>query len=102
MAFQDLTEQAQKHTDIFLPEEFDLIVPLKSAELFVRVRPCLAPLIFLLYLSRNMNFAQMEKRLGGISASAFSRNKVRLSEKIEKDPYLRFRFKKIKNALSGF
>jgi len=49
-----------------------------------------------------MSFAQMEKRLGGISASAFSRNKVRLSEKIEKDPYLRFRFKNIKNALSEF
>jgi len=45
MAFQDLTG-TQKHTDI-LPEGCDLIVPLKSVELFVRVRPCLAPLIFL-------------------------------------------------------
>jgi len=46
MAFQDLTGQAQKYTDI-LPEGFDLIVPLKSVELFAHVRPCLAPLIFL-------------------------------------------------------
>ena len=65
-----------------------------------------ARLIFLelcrIYLSRNMSLAQMGKRLGAISASAFSRNKVRLREKIEKDPYLRFRFEKIKNALSRF
>ncbi|MEA3358142.1 MAG: hypothetical protein U9R17_01860 [Thermodesulfobacteriota bacterium] len=49
-----------------------------------------------------MNLAQMGKRLGGISASAFSRNKVRLREKIEKDPYLMLRFERIKNVSCGF
>jgi hypothetical protein len=49
MAFQDLTGQERKHTDI-LPKGLDLIVPLKSVELFVRVRPCLAPLIFDLHI----------------------------------------------------
>jgi len=78
-----------------------------QSELYQRRAKCRdARLIFLelcrIYLSRNMSLAQMGKRLGAISASAFSRNKVRLREKIEKDPYLRFRFEKIKNALSRF
>ena len=78
-----------------------------QSELYQRRAQCRdARLIFLelcrIYLSRNMSLAQMGKRLGAISASAFSRNKVRLREKIEKDPYLRFRFEKIKNALSRF
>jgi putative transposase len=76
-----------------------------QSKLYQRRSQCRdARLIFLelcrIYLSRNMSLAQMGKRLGAISASAFSRNKVRLREKIEKDANLRFRFEKIKNALS--
>jgi hypothetical protein len=47
-----------------------------------------------------MTLPEIGKRLGNISASAFSRNKVRLAEKIEKDPFMRQRFKKLKNVWS--
>ena len=61
---------------------------LDQAELYKRRAQCRdARLIFLelcrIYLSRKMSLAEIGKGLGDISASAFSRNKVRLAEKIE-------------------
>lgn len=55
-----------------------------ETELYQKRAKCRdARLIFLelcrIYLSRNMSFAEMGKNLGGISASAFSRSKLRLS-----------------------
>lgn len=78
---------------------------LEQSELYQSRAHCRdARLIFLelcrIYLSRYMSLADIGKRLGGISASAFSRNKARVAEKIEKDPYLRNCFKKIKNVWS--
>jgi len=48
-----------------------------------------------------MSLAEIGKGLGEISASAFSRNKIRLADKIEKDPHLRHCFEKIKNVWGG-
>ena len=88
-----------------IAKEVDCEFGIVESKLYQRRSQCRdARLLFLelcrIYLSRNMSLAQMGKRLGAISASAFSRNKVRLREKIEKDPYLRLRFEKIKDALS--
>ncbi|TET92719.1 MAG: hypothetical protein E3J46_00930 [Desulfobacteraceae bacterium] len=79
---------------------------LDQAELYERRAQCRdARLIFLelcrIYLSRKMSLSEIGKGLGEISASALSRNKVRLAEKVEKDPYLRHCFEKIKNVWSG-
>jgi REP element-mobilizing transposase RayT len=71
-------------------------------ELYQRRAPCRdGRLIFLelcrIYLSRKMTLAEIGRELGDISASAFSRNKLRIAEKIEKDPFLKKRFEILKN-----
>ena len=48
-----------------------------------------------------MSLAELGKRVGNISASAFSQNRARLGEKIEKDPSLRERFEKLKGVWGG-
>ena len=76
---------------------------LTPAELCRRRAPCRdGRLIFLelcrFYLSRKMTLTEIGKEAGDISASAFSRNRVRLEEKMRKDPLLRQRFEKLKNV----
>ena len=76
-----------------------------QAELYQRRAPCRdGRLIFLelcrIYLSRKMTLTEIGKGLGDISASAFSRNKARLTERIEKDPFLKQRFDKLKSVWS--
>ena len=50
------------------------------------------PLLFLelyrVYLSRKMTLAEIGKSTGGITASAFSRNRARLAESLAKKPSL--------------
>jgi len=75
---------------------------LTPAELCRRRAPCRdGRLIFLelcrIYLSRKMTLTAIGKEVGDISASAFSRNRVRLEEKMRKDPLLRQRFEKLKD-----
>jgi chromosomal replication initiation ATPase DnaA len=41
-----------------------------------------------IHLSRKMGFAEIGRRLGGISGSAFSQNKKRLEASLGKDPHL--------------
>ena len=48
-----------------------------------------------------MSLAEIGKRVGDITASAFSRNRARLGEKIEKDSFLRERFEKLKGVWGG-
>jgi putative transposase len=92
------------------PEEIAKVVAsefgVTEAELYQRRSPCKdGRLIFLelcrIYLSRQMTLTEIGKGIGDISASAFSRNKVRLAEKIEKDPFLKQRFEILKNVWSG-
>jgi hypothetical protein len=92
------------------PEEIAKVVAsefgVTEAELYQRRSPCKdGRLIFLelcrIYLSRKMTLTEIGKGIGDISASAFSRNKVRLAEKIEKDPFLKQRFEILKNVWSG-
>jgi putative transposase len=92
------------------PEEIAKVVAsefgVMQAELYQRRAPCRdGRLIFLelcrIYLSRKMTLTKIGKELGDISASAFSRNKVRLAERIEKDPFLKQRFEMLKNAWGG-
>ena len=45
-----------------------------------------------------MSLAEIGKRVGDITASAFSRNRARLAEKLAKDPSLRQRFEKLKGV----
>ena len=75
---------------------------LTPAELCRRRAPCRdGRLIFLelcrIFLSRKITLREIGKEVGGISASAFSRNKVRLEEKMRKDPLLGQRFEKLEN-----
>jgi putative transposase len=77
-----------------------------EAQLYQSRAPCRdARMLFLelcrIYLSRKMSLAELGKRVGGITASAFSRNRARLAEKLEKDSFLRERFEKLKCGWGG-
>ena len=77
-----------------------------EAQLYQSRAPCRnARMIFLelsrIYLSRKMTLAEIGKSMGDITASAFSRNRARLAEKMEKDPSLRERFEKLKCVWGG-
>jgi hypothetical protein len=54
-----------------------------------------------MYLSRKMTLAEIGKSTGGITSSAFSRNRARLAEKLAQDPSLRKRFENLKGAWDG-
>jgi len=53
------------------------------------------------HLSRRMSFAEMGRRLGGISVSAISQNKKRLEESLRKDSHLRESFQKLSKGLGS-
>ena len=72
-----------------------------EAQLYQRRAPCRdARMMFLelcrIYLSRKMTLAEIGRNVGDVTASAFSRNRARLAEKMEKDSFLRQRFEKLK------
>jgi len=74
-----------------------------EAALYQSRAPCRdARMLFLelcrMYLSRKMTLAEIGKSTGGITASAFSRNRARLAEKLETDSSLRQRFEKLKGV----
>jgi len=48
-----------------------------------------------------MSLAEIGRSVGDITASAFSRNRARLGEKLEKDSLLRERFEKPKGVWGG-
>jgi hypothetical protein len=54
-----------------------------------------------MYLSRKMTLAEIGKSTGGITASAFSRNRAQLAEKLAQEPSLRQRFENIKCVWDG-
>jgi hypothetical protein len=54
-----------------------------------------------MYLSRKMTLAEIGKSTGGITASAFSRNRAQLAEKLAQEPSLRKRFENIKCVWDG-
>jgi chromosomal replication initiation ATPase DnaA len=51
------------------------------------------------HLSRKMNFAEIGRRLGGISVSAISQNKKRLEASLRKDPHLRESLERLSKGL---
>jgi REP element-mobilizing transposase RayT len=53
-----------------------------------------------LYLSRDMKLAELGQDLGNISVVAFSQNRKRTEERLEKNSQLREKFQKIKSSLS--
>jgi len=53
------------------------------------------------HLSRRMSFAEMGRRLGGISVSAISQNKKRLEESLGKDSHLHERFQRLSRGLGS-
>ena len=52
-------------------------------------------------LSRKIGFAEIGRRLGGISGSAFSQNKKRLEASLGKDPHLREIFQSLSKRLAS-
>ncbi len=54
-----------------------------------------------IHLSRRMGFAEIGRRLGGISGSAFSQNKKRLEASLGKDPHLREIFQSLSKRLAS-
>ncbi len=53
------------------------------------------------HLSRRMSFAEIGRRLGGISVSAISQNKKRLEASLRKDPHLRESFQRLSKGLGS-
>jgi REP element-mobilizing transposase RayT len=53
------------------------------------------------YLARKMSFSEIGRRLGRVSGSALSRNRERLSSRIEDDPKLKAHFKKLNQILAS-
>ena len=53
------------------------------------------------HLSRKMNFAEIGRRLGGISASAISQNKKRLEASFQKDSHLRESLQRLSKELGS-
>jgi len=51
------------------------------------------------HLSRRMSFAEIGRRLGGISVSAISQNRKRLEASLRKDPRLRESFQRLSKVL---
>jgi len=47
------------------------------------------------YLARKMSFAEIGRKLGGVSVAALTQNRKRLSSRMEDDPGLRHRFQKL-------
>jgi hypothetical protein len=54
-----------------------------------------------MYLSRKMALAEIGKSTGGITSSAFSRNRARLAGNLAQDPSLRERFENLKDVWDG-
>ena len=53
------------------------------------------------HLSGKMSFAEMGRRLGGVSVSAISQNKKRLEASLQKDPHLRESFQGLSEGLGS-
>ena len=53
------------------------------------------------HLSGKMNFAEIGRRLGGISVSAISQNKKRLEASLRKDPHLRESLQRLSKGLGS-
>ena len=53
------------------------------------------------HLSGKMSFAEIGRRLGGVSVSAISQNKKRLEASLQKDPHLRGSFQRVSEELGS-
>lgn len=78
--------------------EFDVI----REELYLKRASCgVARAVFMelcrLHLGKKMSLAEMGRKMGNISASAFTQNRKRLMAKLQNDESLREHFQKLKN-----
>ena len=72
-------------------------------ELYFRRASCgVARSVFMelcrLYLGRKMRLAEIGRKMGNISASAFTQNRKRLAAKMQDDTLLRQRFQKLRDS----
>lgn len=80
-------------------------VPLR--DLYLKKSSCSIPRsVFMelcrLYLVKSLSLKQIGKELGGVGVSAISQNVMRLSLRMDEDPGLRERFKKLTATLGNF
>jgi hypothetical protein len=53
-----------------------------------------------LSLARKKGLAEIGRELGGVSVSALSRNRARLTTKMKRDPSLKEHFERLRDALN--